>query len=83
MGDPFKVGDDYPVWWNTEREKIDGGYFPARIIDVFPYRGRYPQHFTHVLRLTDPNTKRGWSEMAVDGRSMPGPGNEQTGGSNG
>lgn len=58
----FKLGDDYPVWWNTNRPYVDGWY-PATIIKITPYTGRY--NFTHVLRLVAPNTRRGWLEMVV------------------
>lgn len=56
------VGDLYPVWWDTG----SGTKNMARVLDVAPYLGRYPQHFTHVLRLHAPNTSRGWMEMAVE-----------------
>lgn len=60
----LKKGDPYPVWWNTGSEYINGWY-TAKIIDIKPYKGAYPQYFTHVLQLTNPGTRRGWTEMAV------------------
>ncbi len=54
------VGDEYATWWDKK----------ARVLGVYPYTGRYPQHFTHVLRLSAENTRRGWLEMAVDLRSQ-------------
>ena len=57
----LEVGTMYPNWYGK----------PALILAVFPYTGKYPQWFTHVVRLYAPNTKRGWLEMAVDTRAVP------------
>jgi len=61
----LQVGDDYPVWWNTNRPLVNGHY-PARIIDMVPYLGLYKNFFTHVLWLEAPETKSGKSPMAVN-----------------
>ena len=50
----LSVGDKIDVWF-------DGG----RVISVAPYRGRYHEAFTYVVRVTAPNTHRGWIEIAV------------------
>lgn len=50
------------VWWQC----VEGNQ--ARVLTSWPYTGRYPQFFTHVLRVEAPNTKRGWLEMAYDAR---------------
>ena len=61
---PYKVGDDYLVWWNTHREKV-GNYYPARIIGIRPYTGKYKNDFNYIFKLEAPTTKNGWSEMTV------------------
>lgn len=58
----YNIGDTYPVWWNTGEPMVDG-FYPATIIKVLPYTGKFD--FTAVLRLTAPGTKRGWLEMTV------------------
>jgi hypothetical protein len=55
-----EVGSLYPNWYNK----------PAIVLAVFPYTGKYPEWFTHVLRLSAPSTKQGWLEMAADLRVM-------------
>ena len=60
----IKPGDFYPVWWTTDKRNEQGQPL-ARVIEVHPYYGRYPQHFNAVLRLHAPNTRRGWLEMPV------------------
>lgn len=55
----MKVGDLYPTWFSGE----DHGC--STILAILPYTGRYPQWFNCVLRLTAPNTVRGWVEMAA------------------
>jgi hypothetical protein len=37
----------------------------STVLDCFPYTGRYPEIFSHVLRLACPQTSRGWVEQAV------------------
>jgi hypothetical protein len=60
-----KVGDDFRVWWETGRKSADGHYWLARVLEVLPYTGKYPQFFTCVLVLEAPRTKRGKLEMAA------------------
>jgi hypothetical protein len=60
----FNVGDEYPVWWETY-DKRPGGQHKAKIFEVMPYRGKFTEHFTVVLKLTAPKTKKGYVEMAV------------------
>jgi hypothetical protein len=55
----------WPVWWAGDQ--LDGS---ASVLAVQPYTGRYPQHFTHVLRLAAPKTYRRWLEIAVDLRTL-------------
>ena len=52
---PYKRGQYYPYWFNQE----------AVIIDISPYRGCYPQWFRYVLKITNPNNWKGWSEIVV------------------
>jgi hypothetical protein len=59
----FKVGDDHPVWWNTERPMVNG-FYPARILEVKPYTGPLP-FVRCILKLEAPSTKRGWIEMSI------------------
>lgn len=63
-----KVGDFYPVWWATGQRNAQGQPL-AVVFAVNPYRGLYPEWFSHVLVLKAPHTKRGWLDMAVDLRS--------------
>lgn len=67
MSDHLAVGDLYPVWWDTQSNPPN----LARVLEIKPYRGRYPQFFDAVLRLTAPTTKLGWTEMAVNLKSGP------------
>jgi len=62
---PYKVGDEYPVWWETLDGRPDGQH-QARILEVLPYTGRLPQCFSAVLRLSAPRTAQGWLEMCVE-----------------
>jgi hypothetical protein len=39
--------------------------YPARIIEIRLYTGRYPQWFTVILKLAAPQTKAGWVEMTA------------------
>ncbi len=54
-----RVGDKIETWFSGEP---DG---KSRVLAVEPYRGRYTEFFTHVVRVTAPNTRRGWMEMSV------------------
>lgn len=58
------VPTTWDVWWAGDQP--DGS---ASVLAVFPYDGVYKELFTHVLRLSAPNTRRGWLEMAVDLRT--------------
>lgn len=64
MADTVKVGDLYPVWW-TATERDASGRPLARVFEILPYTGRYPQWFNAVLRLHAPNTRRGYADMTV------------------
>lgn len=55
----IKVGDTYPVWWTGDKGSM------ATVLGISPYRGRYTEMFTHVLKLAAPRTRRGSLEMAV------------------
>ena len=65
-----QVGDEWPVWWDTEDGR-EAGYHKARIIEIKPYRGAFnkardPVHyFDAILVLAAPSTKKGKTEMAV------------------
>lgn len=61
----LKIGDLYPVWWDTYDGRPAGNH-KATVIDILPYRGKFSEHFTHVLKLTAPSTKKGWLLMSVD-----------------
>jgi len=55
----------WPVWWAGDQS--DGS---ASVLAAQPYMGRYPEHFTHILRLAAPKTYRRWLEIAVDLRTL-------------
>lgn len=55
------IPTSYRSWFPGDR--VDGS---STVLGAEPYRGRYPEHFTHVLRLAAPRTRRGWIEQAVD-----------------
>ena len=59
------VGKHYPVWWKTDKVDLEHGNI-ARILKVEEYTGLYKESFTHVLTLSDTNTRRGYTEMSVD-----------------
>ena len=56
----FKVDDKILTWFSDEPDGM------SRILKVFPYTGRYPQWFTHIVRVTSPRVRKGWVEMAVN-----------------
>jgi hypothetical protein len=60
----MKPGDLYPVWWSTGQRNEQGQPL-AHVIAVLPYTGKYPEYFTHTLRLRAPNTHTGHLECAV------------------
>jgi hypothetical protein len=61
----YKVGDLYPVWWDTGTPKVDG-FYQAIILEIKPYTGRFTDIFKHVFKLSAPNTRRGWMEMSIE-----------------
>ena len=36
------------------------------VIEVFPYTGRYPEFFTHVMKYTSPITLSGFNEITIN-----------------
>lgn len=59
----LRVGDLYPVWWDTGDGRPAGDH-NARILAIRPYDGPI-EGLTHILKLTLPGSKRGWTEMSV------------------
>lgn len=55
-------GDKLPTWFSNEPDGM------STVVKVYPYRGAYPEHFTHVLVLTAPRTQAGVLEMSYDSR---------------
>lgn len=55
----YKVGDTYPTWFSGNKEGL------STILEIKPYTGLYKEAFSKVLKLTAPNTKKNWLEMAV------------------
>ena len=55
----YKIGERYHTWFSGREDGI------STILGIEPYRGKYPQWFTHVLVLSSSNTS-GKSEMAVN-----------------
>lgn len=51
------------VWWETS---IPNNM--AKVLRHYPYTGRYKEHFTHVLVLDAPNTRKRELEMSYDAR---------------
>jgi hypothetical protein len=56
------VGDIVDVWWTAP----EGG---AKVRGVWPYSGRYPEYFTHVIEVDAPNTRKGSLRTVVDART--------------
>lgn len=56
---PLQVGDEYGTWFSGKSTGM------STVLKIEPYTGKYPQFFTHVVRLSA-ETQRGWLEMAVD-----------------
>jgi hypothetical protein len=40
-----------------------------RVLKVYPYTGKYPEYFTHVLKLSSEITKSGTIETVVGDRN--------------
>jgi hypothetical protein len=57
-----KIGDQIATWFS---DRPDG---KSTVLAVYPYCGRYPEHFIHVLKLTAPRTQAGTLEMSYDAR---------------
>lgn len=55
----IRVGNKYPTWFSGNSDGL------STILDVYPYKGRYKDWFTHILKLSAPSTARGWMEMSV------------------
>lgn len=56
------IGDHVQTWFSDTPNGM------SRVLKVEPYRGRFPQWFTHVLTVTAPRTRAGHLEMAWDSR---------------
>jgi len=56
----MQVGDEIETWFSD----MPGG--KSRILGIRPYRGKYPEFFTHTLALTAPRTRAGKLDMAVN-----------------
>lgn len=54
---PVAVGDRVETWFSGNQ---DG---KSTVLAVSPYAGCYPQWFVNVIRVTAPNTRRGWIEI--------------------
>lgn len=54
----LKVGDRFHVWWRTDTPDN-----MAIILAILPYNGLFKQYFNCVLKLTAPNTEKGYLEM--------------------
>ncbi len=57
-----QVGQTMTTWFSDRMDRR------STILEVQPYRGRYPQFFDCVLIFSAPRTKRGSLEMAYDSR---------------
>jgi hypothetical protein len=60
----IKVGDEYPVWWDTEDGRPAGKH-KARVLEIRPYTGPYTGIFDSVIKLAAPSTKKGWLELTI------------------
>ena len=61
----LKIGDEYPVGWETYDDR-PAGYHKAIVIGIYPYDGKFPEYFTHFLKLVAPFSKKGWILLPVD-----------------
>ena len=55
-----EVGDRYPTWFSGREDGL------SVVLATRPYTGKYPEWYTHVLRLTAPRTRRGWMEQSIN-----------------
>jgi hypothetical protein len=52
-----KPGDKVMTWFSGEPDKL------STVLEVLPYTGIYPEHFSCVVRVTS-NSPKGSAEMA-------------------
>ncbi len=60
----LKIGDEYPVWWETFDGR-PGGQHMAKIIAIEPYRGKFTEFFNVTLTLVAPTTRNGALQMSA------------------
>ena len=53
----YKIGDRIVTWFSNEPDH------KSTIIEIEPYRGKYPEYFNVTLRVTAPRTQHGWIEL--------------------
>jgi hypothetical protein len=58
MGRTVRKGDTLLYWVSGTDDGI------SEVLEVLPYRGRYPNIFNCVLRLSAQRTMKGWVETA-------------------
>jgi hypothetical protein len=51
-----EIGDTVLYWFSKEE---------GNVLDVRPYDGKNPEHFTHIIRLKS-KTPRGWMETVIN-----------------
>ena len=61
----LRVGSKVQGWWS---QAAPGNM--ATVMEVLPYRGHFTEFYDCVLRLTAPNTGRGWLEMSYNSRDF-------------
>lgn len=54
-----QVGDKILTWFSDQPDGM------SVVLAIEPYRGRFPQWFTHTIRASAPRTRRGWMEFCV------------------
>lgn len=60
----MKVGDRIPTWFSDRADGL------STILAIEPYRGQYPQWFTHSVKVTAPRTRAGHLWMTVNNRGV-------------
>jgi hypothetical protein len=50
----YKIGDSINTFWGVEK-----------ILDIYPYDGRYTKLFDTTLKVAAPRTNRGWMEVPI------------------
>jgi hypothetical protein len=68
VSENIKPGDRVRVWWSTGERDPEGNPL-ARVTDVLPYVGTYPDLCDTTLVLTAPDTRGGTLPMAWDTRT--------------